>query len=465
MAVRHAVCSLVLLATVTFVTPTLADDDPDLDRIPTETTATPALMSSKNVNYLADAFSASGTRNNLLVKLPSRPPASWRNWLFLDTRDEWRPAGDWRLNYSGRLNVRTAGTLPFPGHDNVLNEVRELFAEWQPNETTWIEAGRINIRNGVALGFNPTDFFRPRTVIDPLTADPSVLREDRLGTLMVSAQTLWRYGSAMAAYAPRVTLPTAIYQPGNEPGFDPVLDRTNAQDRFLAKTSLNVSDAFNPELLFTHAGTRTAIGANLPAPAGHDSVLYLEWAGGVRSNLIADGFHYGRTTGTLPASVTALLPNDPGSRFMNDLSVGASYATENRMTLNIEYHYHQAGFSSADWRHWFAASARRGSIPGVNAALWYLRSYAQDQQEPIGQHSAFLRLDWQDAFVRDLGLTALASIDLQDGSGFMQASAAYHVSRAWTLGGLIGGSYGGRQSNYGSGPVAETLLLRATRYF
>ena len=67
--------------------------------------------------------------------------------------------------------------------------------------------------------------------------------------------------------------------------------------------------------------------------------------------------------------------------------------------------------------------------------------------------------------MRDLGLTALASIDLQDGSCFMQASAAYHVSRAWTPGGLISGSYGGQQSNYGSVPVAETLLLRATRYF
>ena len=34
---------------------------------------------------------------------------------------------------------------------------------------------------------------------------------------------------------------------------------------------------------------------------------------------------------------------------------------------------------------------KRGFIPGVNAALWYLRSYAQDQQEPIERHAAFLR--------------------------------------------------------------------------
>ena len=72
------------------------------------------------------------------------------------------------------------------------NDLRELFVEWQPTDTAWLELGRVNIRNGVALGFNPTDFFRPRTVIEPLTADPSVLREDRLGALMLTGQWLWR---------------------------------------------------------------------------------------------------------------------------------------------------------------------------------------------------------------------------------------------------------------------------------
>jgi hypothetical protein len=443
-----------------------ADDDADLTRIPVEAPAAgPAAGSSKNVNYLSDALSFSGASNDLAVRLPPPSPASWENWLFLDSRDEWRLGDAWRLNYSGRLNFRVSDGLAFPDHDNVLNELRELFVQWQPDPAIWVEAGRINIRSGVALGFNPTDFFRPRSVIDPLTADPSVLREDRLGTLMVSAQSLWRYGSLLLAYAPRVTLPTAIYQSREEPGFDPVLDRTNAADRFLAKASLNLGETFNPEVLLYHAGTRTQVGANLTAPVGNASVAYLEWAGGMRSDLMADAFHYGEVTGSLPAGVTRLLPNDPAARWMNDVSIGASYATENRITINVEYHFHQAGFSPADWRNWFAAGARRGGVAGVDAALWYIRSYAQDQQEPVGRHAAFVRIDWQDAWVKDLELTALASVDLEDGSGFGQATAAYNLSRAWTVSALVSGSYGARRSDYGSLPVAETLLLRATRYF
>jgi hypothetical protein len=468
-ATRFLSISLLLLA-LAVATPVLAaNEDSDLDRIPTQTAPEPSsdqsAPSSKNVNYLGDALAFFGNRTNIAVPLPPPTPESWENWLFLDTRDEWRLGDNWRLNYSGRLNFRASNSIPFPTHENVRNDLRELFIEWQPSQTTWLQLGRVNIRNGVALGYNPTDFFRPRTVVEPLTADPSVLREDRLGTLMLTGQSLWRYGSITVAYAPRVTLPTAIYTIRDEQSFDPGLDRTNAQDGLLVKTSLNIADRFNPELLYFHSGDRTQIGTNLTTPIGRDIVAYLEWSGGTHPDVIADAFRYGRVTGTLPAAATSLLPSSTSSRFMNELSVGASYATENRMTFNLEYHFNEAGFTSRDWSNWFDTSAARGYIPGVNNALWYLRSYAQDQQQPISRHSAFLRWDWQDAFVTDLELTALATVNLEDASGFVQATAEYHLSRAWTLGALVSGSYGGRRSEWGSLPGEASLLLRASRYF
>ena len=445
-----------------------ANEDSDLDRIPAQMpaeTQQPQVTPSKDVNYLSDALQVSGIRNGLAVPFPSPSPATWEDWLFLDTRDEWRLGDDWRLNYSGRLNIRTSNSIPFPTHENVRNDLRELFVEFQPTDTVWLELGRVNIRNGVALGFNPTDFFRPRTVIEPLTADPSVLREDRLGTLMVTGQALWHFGSITMAYAPKVTTPTAIYGIRNEQSFDPGLDRTNAQDRFMIKTSLNLADRFNPELLYYHAGNRTQFGANLTTPVGRETVAYLEWSGGTRSDLIADAFRYGQMTGTLPASSTGLLPNDASARFMNDLSIGASYTTESKITFNVEYHFHEAGLSSRDWSNWFNTSAALGVHPGVNSALWYLRNYAQDQQEPVSRHAAFFRMDWQDAFIRDLNLTALATVNLQDASGFLQATAEYHLSRAWTIAALVSGTYGGRRSEYGSLPQEASVLLRANRYF
>ncbi len=138
--------------------------------------------------------------------------------------------------------------------------------------------------------------------------------------------------------------------------------------------------------------------------------------------------------------------------------------TASRSTWNIICT--QAAFSPDDWRHWIQIPPRNvAQIPGVNAALWYLRSYAQDQQEPTDRHAAFVRLDWQDAFVTNLELTALATVNLQDASAFLQATAEYHVSSEWTVAGLVGGTVGGSRSDYGSLPGLMSALLRISRYF
>ena len=99
-------------------------------------------------------------------------------------------------------------------------------------------------------------------MVEPLTADPTVLREDRLGTLMLMAQHVWTGGSLTAAYTQKVTQPTAIYTNIDLPSFDPMLDRTNAEHRFLLKGSLTITNGFTPELLLYHAGDPRAWAPN-----------------------------------------------------------------------------------------------------------------------------------------------------------------------------------------------------------
>ena len=115
--------------------------------------------------------------------------------------------------------------------------------------------------------------------------------------------------------------------------------------------------------------------------------------------------------------------------------MGASYTTESKITFNLEYHYSETAFSPQDWRNWFRAGAANSGCAPRHAALWYIRAYALDQQEPISRHSAFLRADWPDAFVPHLELTALLSTDLHDGSSAAQVSADYDLSDQWSVGG------------------------------
>ena len=469
---RRPVASLLLLAALLLTTPAhAAEEDKDLDLIPPAAAAPPPAAlpvpagNAAQRNYFEDAVTVTPLRTDLAVPYPPPTPASWEDRLFFDSRDEWKLGGNVTLDYSGRFNLRAANDVPFPSHESVRNDLRELFLGWQPADGTWIDLGRVNLKSGVAIGYNPTDFFRTRAVVEPLTADPTILREDRLGTLMLLGQQVWTGGSVTAAIAPKVTQPTAIYTNIDLPEFDPMLDRTNSQDRFLLKGSARIANGFSPELLIYHAGDRTQAGGNMTLGVGQQTIFYLEWAGGMAPAMLYDALQYGRETGTLPRNAPSPIPVNARQYFQNDLSTGFSYTpADTKLTLNVEYHYHEAGLTAQDWHNWFAAAAQHGGIPGFDGSLWYIRSYAQDQQEPETRHAAFLRADWQDAFVTDLEITAIANINVQDGSGLIQATADYYISRAWTVGGQATVTFGGRRSEFGSLPQAGGILLRVVRY-
>jgi len=317
----------------------------------------------------------------------------------------------------------------------------------------------------VALGFNPTDFFKTRAVIDPLSVDPSVLREDRLGTVMAVGQHIWQDGAILVAVAPKLSNPTAIYTNTNQPAFNPSFDRTNEDDRFLIKGNVSVADDFSPEFLVYREGARTVFGANVTESIGQSIVAYAEWAGADRSSLIDQALRYGRLTGTLPSGAASPFPVDAHRSFQSQLSAGASYTTESKITVNLEYHFDQDAFSRRDWSDWFRNGSAVGRPAGLSAELWYIRSYALDQQEPISQNSVFLRADRVDAVIPRLELIGFINADLRDGSSLVQVEADYYLSNDWTIGGLIIGNLGGKRSDFGSLPQGESALFKLARYF
>lgn len=447
-----------------------ADENRDLELIPQAPAAPPspaAAPSSAAAGarmFLEEAFTQSWLQGAAVAFAP--PPSAWQERLLFDARAQWRATPDLTLAYSGRLNLRAEDRLGFPNHENVINDLREAYASWEPVERIFVDAGRINLKSGVALGFNPTDFFKTRAVVEPLSVDPIVLREDRLGTLMLRAQRIWTGGSVTAAYAPAVASRSAIYTDYNLKSFDPGFDRTNAQDRFLLKSSLDLAEGFSPELLAYHEDGRTRWGLNLAEGLGQSVVAYAEWSAGPRPGLIDEALRFGRATGTLPPAAPAVLPADARTRFRSELAAGASYTTQQpRITFNLELNYEQAGLSKADWNRWFQAGRSAGSLSPVAGELWYIRNYAADQQQLASRSSAFLRADWVDAFVPKLELSGFVDTDLLDGSARVQLSADYALSDRWTLGGLVLADLGGRRSDFGSLPLGGSLLLRAARYF
>jgi hypothetical protein len=435
-----------------------ASADPGGDGNPAPFAFAPDLDSNL---YVQGDFTLSSLRDNLVVPFPSPAPPQWEARAFLDARVHWRLNEALSFVYSGRFNLRAEDGLDFPDHEDVRNDLRESYFAWQSGDGLFfLEAGRINLKSGVALGFNPTDYFKTRAVVEPVSADPTVLREDRLGTAMLLGQTVWSGGSLTMAVAPKLASDSAPYLNDNLPGFNPTFDRTNARTRILIKASFDLPDAVSSEILAYGEAAHPRYGLNLTRSFGQSVVGYLEWSGGRRASLADDAFADGFRNGVLPPEPP--LPVSDDRDFASDLAVGASYATKVGINFDLEYDFHQAGFSGADWRNWFAAG--RSSSPFLPGELWFIRGYAADQQEPMARHGAFLRADWRNVFVRDLSLAGFVDSDLRDGSGLGQFTADYYLSPQWTVGALVDVDFGRRRSDFGSLPQSTSVLARICRY-
>jgi len=448
-------------------------ENDDLDKIPSPESPSSASDPGKEVGgrignqrvYVENAFTGSNQRSTLVVPSPQEASSTWQERIFFDVRREWRVGNRLSLGFSDRVNLRTENDLSFPTQQNVINDWREGFLSWEVVDRTYVDAGRINLKSGAALGFNPTDFFKTRAVVEPLSADPSVLREDRLGTFMLRMQRIWTGGALTVAFAPALSHVSPIYANTALPSFDPSVDRTNAKNRILVKGSVNIATDFSPELLVYREGDRTRFGVNLTRGIGQSIVAYAEWAGGNQAGVIDDAVTYGRQTRVLPIGAPSALPDDSAVTFQQDLSVGGSFSTKPKLTINVEYHLHQAGFARQDWKNWFSAGQATTSTSPTAKELWFIRNYALDRQEPLTRHSLFARADWVDALIRHLELTGFVNMDLYDRSCLTQIAADYFVSSLWTVGVQASANVGGGHSDFGSLPQVGSLLVKVARYF
>ncbi|HUB94581.1 MAG TPA: hypothetical protein VL993_01600, partial [Stellaceae bacterium] len=363
-------------ATLLVAAPALAQENNDLNFIPEAVQQAPpapppeAAIDQDQRIYLENAATLTARRSGLV---PTPPPAGpdWEERLFLDAQKDWHLLPELDFAYSGRLNLRAEDTIEVPSHEDVRHDFREGYVSWKPAEGVFFDAGRINLKGGVAAGFNPTDFFKTRAVVEPLSQDPATLREDRLGTAMVEAQKIFPDGALTAAFAPKLDDPRPIYTNTDLPVVRPMFDRTNGQDRLLLKGNWNIGEDLSPELLYYREGGSSRVGANLTKPIGQTTVTYLEWAGGRQTSLIDSALSFGREVGTIPETAPNALPVSGGSFFGNQVAVGASYTGESKITWNFEYHYNEMGFSPQDWRNWFAAGAANAGRAAVTNELWY----------------------------------------------------------------------------------------------
>jgi hypothetical protein len=434
-----------------------AQPQDDSTRIPPallEEPAEPAPPQAGSVFLEGNAEQVS--RRTLLVPIPSADPQRQVLRLLADGRGDWQPSPALSARASARIAVDR--TDDGGRRQDKQVDLREAALQWRLNDADVAEIGRVNLRQGAAQGFNPTDYFKTRTSVDTSTRDPQEQRVNRLGTVMLDAQRVGAQGSLLVALAPRLAQPASLVQA--EPQERLRLGDTNGQTRLLVKGQVRLGDTLRPELLAFKDADGWRVGANLTQAFGRQVIGYLEYSGGRRLPLLRRALEDGVALGDLPAAALGALP--PATRrWQSDLAAGATWTGENRLSLTLEFDYHQAGLDASDWQRWQAL----GSSGSEGAQLaWYLRGHANAEQEPLYRRNLFVRAQWDQAGHRDLTFSAFMNRNLDDGSSLGQAALEWRLDSSSRVRAMALFTRGDLGSQYGSDPARRAFLVGYVRY-
>jgi hypothetical protein len=350
--------------------------------------------------------------------------------LYLGVRYDASFAPGLRAIFTDLLDLRWQ---EHPSREKTVNTVIDAYMSWQLRPNAIIDAGRINTHNGVAFGYNPTDYFRANAVRSIISVDPASLRENRLGSVMVRGQALWADGALTGLYSPKLA-----DQPSNA-AFSPDFGATNFRDRWLLAGSYALSKHLNPQfLIYGEAGQSPQVGVNLTTLVNDATVAYVEYSGGRSSSLLAQV--------QMPASASA---------FRSRLAAGATYTTARNLSLTIEYEYNGAGLDRAAW------NVLRSESPSSYAQY---RVLAAELQELPTKQRVFANARWQDAMINHLDLAAFAYYDCLDSSRQFWVEARYHWTKLdlalqWQV------NSGSPGSEYGALPARQSWQALVKYFF
>lgn len=317
----------------------------------------------------------------------------------LGSEDTRRLSIDWR--YSARLNPTWRAVIsnrfdhlrPADGDRNI-NTLREAYLGWQAEDAAnALEFGRINLRNGVGYGYNPTDFFRDGSLRTATTLDPIALRDARMGSVALRAQRLWSGGSLSLVLSPKLD------DKPDPDGMSLDLGSTNHSTRAQIGLSHDLAGGVSLQLIgFKQAGESAKLGANVTALLNESVVFHAEAAHG-RALTLADRVF---------SSPTA------SKRRASQLVSGFTAAMPASLSVTAELQYNGAALSEGE----FATIGRQPG--GVLALNGYLLE-ADRLQDMASRRALLLYVSKKSLVVKDLDLTAFVRTNLDDKSRLLWA--------------------------------------------
>jgi hypothetical protein len=320
-------------------------------------------------------------------------PYSWENFEreSLSLRYQGNLSERWSAVFANRVDSFQFSA----GGGATVNSLQEAYLGLRASDEASVRVGRVNLRNGVGIGYNPTDYFRTDAIRSQVSFVPSVQREGRQGSVMLDGQQLTDYGAFNLEFSPDLS--------PNRPArsFSPDFASTNNKSRWLASAGLSLGSNVRPQLLvFQQAGQPVQAGLNLTMVPTGAIVLYLEASAGRKADLF-----------------DTALDRTAGDSFYAQVASGLTYTLPSNLSLTLEYEQDGSSLDGAGWRRLVAAPVAQ-QIAFAN--------YVTNSQELPTRRAAFMYASWKDFGIARFNLSAYVRREFVTGSGQYFAEARYH---------------------------------------
>lgn len=321
--------------------------------------------------------------------------------------------------------------------------VQELYVSYPMTEQSNIAIGRINLKSGVASGFNPTDWFKKDSLANIDSFDPADRREDRLGIVVLQGNYFFDGGLWQIGYRPKLVNSTNKNWQGSADVIGLSLNRTNNNDAFFIKFTPTIWD--NLSLTSSLYYEKQRYGAALEASFAlqDDFVIYTEWFLQKRQTLLNE---------------IRLNHNNDKLGFYNQLVVGSNIGLpswlvqHHDISLFLEYHYNEAGLKTKSLSSW---QKMYNNEPIV---FYNVLQLSNTNQEPLSAHQLFARFNWKN-IIESCDLSLISAISPQDESGFMQGSWKMSLTDTTQIELQLYRFWGGNASVYGVIPSNKGATL------
>jgi len=296
--------------------------------------------------------------------------------------------------------------------DEISTYVKELYYKGKISENNFFELGRVNVKEGVASGFNPTDYFKGTSSLT-LSSDPKEQKDNRLGSLLIQDTMFFDTYTLKAIYSPKVSASH--------------LNKTNYKDR--ASLSIDYR-GFKDVSLSTIAHwneDNLNMGLNL-------SYIWGRWIFYSENSWKTDVYQ---------------------------ASLGLNYTSESNIITTLEYIYNEEGLNKSEWKNYFDLARRS---PQSAQEFGELRAKVAKSQSEMSREKIFLLSRITD-IETNLDASAMVWLNPYDKSTFSQVGLEYALKDDLQTNVYLRNYRGDDDSEYGSSNDDYQILIEAEYYF